>query len=149
MAVKPIPDGYRTVTPYLVVPGVAKVIDFLKQTFDAQEIMRMTRPDGAVGHAEVKIGDSMVMMGEPMGPQAPMPSMLYLYVKDVDAAYKRAIKAGGTSMQEPANQFYGDRNAMVKDSSGNIWGIAAHVEDVAPEEMAKRAEAAMKQRQGS
>ena len=95
MAVKPIPDGYRTVTPYLVVPGVAKVIDFLKQTFDAQEVMRMPRPDGAVAHAELKIGDSIVMMGEPMGPQQPpMPSMLYLYVKDVDAAYQRAVKAG-------------------------------------------------------
>ncbi len=150
MAVKPIPDGFHTVTPYLVVPGLAQVIDFLKQTFDAQEVMRMPRPDGAVAHAELKIGDSIVMMGEPMGPQQPpMPSMLYLYVKDVDAAYQRAVKAGGTSVQGPANQFYGDRNAMVKDSSGNIWGIATHVEDIAPEEMAKRAEAAMKQRQGS
>jgi PhnB protein len=147
MAVKPIPDGFHTVTPYLTVPGVAKLIDFLKQAFEAEETMpRFALPDGRIMHAEVRIGDSMVMMGEPQAPWQPMPASMYLYVKDTDATYKRALQAGATSLMEPADQFYGDRNAGVKDPSGNVWWIATHVEDVKPEEMGKRAEAAMKQR---
>jgi PhnB protein len=146
MAVKPIPDNYHTVTPYLVVPGVAKVIDFLKQTFDAKEVVRMAGPGGAVMHAEIKIGDSIVMMGEPMGPQPPMPAQLYVYVKDVDATYKKALVAGGTSVREVTDQFYGDRNGTVKDPAGNHWGIATHKEDVSPEEMKKRMAAMMQQK---
>jgi PhnB protein len=146
MAVKPIPDGYHSVTPYLVVKGVAKLLGFLKQTFEAREIERIARPDGAIMHAEVRIGDSAVMMGEPMGPHQPMPGSLYVYVSDADAIYKRALEAGATSMQEPADQFYGDRSGGVKDQCGNIWWIATHKEDVAPEELKKRAEAMMKQR---
>src|SRR4030081_1144777 len=146
MAVKPIPDGYHTVTPYLIVPGVAKLIDFLKAAFDAKEIHRMATPDGRIMHAEVKIGDSPVMLGEPMGEWKPMPCMMYLYVKDTDAVYNQALKAGATSAMEPADQFYGDRNAGVKDGTGNLWWIATHKEDVAPEEMKKRSEAAMKKR---
>ncbi len=145
MAVKPIPEGYHTVTPYLVGPGMSKLIDFLKQAFDAKEIMRMARPDGAIMHAEVRIGNSPVMMGEPQGDQKPLPAMLYLYVNDTDATYKRALQAGGTSIMEPSNQFYGDRNGAVRDPCGNQWYIATHVEDVPPEEMAKRAQAAAKQ----
>jgi uncharacterized glyoxalase superfamily protein PhnB len=145
MAVKPIPDGYHTVTPYLVVPGVAKLITFLKQAFGAEETHPPTsRPDGAIMHAEVRIGDSRVMMGEPMGDYKPMPASLYLYVNDTDAVYKRALQAGATSIMEPANQFYGDRNAGVKDELGNFWWIGTHIEDVSPEEIAKRAEAFMK-----
>lgn len=146
MPVKPIPDGFHTVTPYLIVSGVAKLIDFMKQSFEAKEIERMARADGTVMHAEVRIGDSVIMMGEPMGEYQPMPSSLYLYVNDTDATYKRALEAGGTSVKEPANQFYGDRSASVKDPTGNLWGIATHIEDVSPEEMARRAEAFAKQK---
>ncbi len=145
MAVKPIPDGYHTVTPYLTVQGVPKLIDFLKQAFEAQEIERMTQPDGTIGHAEVRIGDSVVMMGEARDEWKPMPSGIYLYVNDTDAVYKRALQAGATSIMEPADQFYGDRSAGVKDSSGNHWWIATHKEDVPPAELKKRAQAAMKQ----
>lgn len=140
--VKPIPDGFHTVTPYLVVPGVAKLIDFLKQAFDATEVFRHALPDGTVSHAELRIGDSRIMMGDSRGEHKPMPAMLYLYLHDVDTAYRRAIQAGATSVQEPANQFYGDRNCGVQDACGNQWWIATHVEDVPPEELKKRADAA-------
>jgi len=143
MAVKHVPDGYRTVTPYLVVKGAAKVIDFAKAAFGAKETVRMPRPDGLIGHAEMKIGDSMVMIAD-HGPEHPQTtSFLYLYVTDVDATYKSALRAGGKSVQEPTTQFYGDRNANVEDPAGNRWGIGTHVEDVSPEEMKKRM-AAMK-----
>jgi len=145
MAVKPIPDGYHTVTPYLVVQRAAKLIDFLKQAFEAKEIECMTQPDGTIRHAEVRIGDSVVMVSEAKDEWKPMPSGIYLYVNDTDAVYKRALQAGATSIMEPADQFYGDRNAGVKDLSGNHWWIATHKEDVPPEEIQKRAEAAMKQ----
>jgi len=145
MAVKPIPDGYHSVTPYLTIPGVAKLLDFLKQAFEAQELHRMPRPDGAIMHAEVRIGDSRVMMGEPMGGCQPMFGSLYLYVHDVDAVYKRALQAGATSTSEPADQFYGDRSAGIKDPVGNQWCIATHKEDVPPEEIVRRAEAFMQQ----
>lgn len=145
MAVKPIPDGYHSVTPYLVVSGASKLIDFLKQSFEAEEIERIASPDGAIMHAEVRIGDSVIMMGDATGESNPMPGTLHLYVNDADAAYQRALRAGATSMREPADQFYGDRSAGVKDAFGNIWWIATHIEDVAPGELKKRAEAAMKQ----
>ena len=139
MAVKPVPEGYHTATPYLIVPGVAKVIDFLKETFDAKETERMSRPDGAIMHAEVRIGDSPIMLGEPVGQFGPMPATVYVYVPDTDACYQRALKAGGISLMEPADQFYGDRKAGVRDPSGNVWWIGTHIEDVAPEEIARRA----------
>ena len=143
MAVKPIPDGFHSVTPYLTVPGVAKLLDFLKQAFEAQELHRLTRPDGTIMHAELRIGDSPVMMGEPMGGSPPMFGSLYLYVHDVDAVYQRALQAGATSVSEPADQFYGDRSAGIKDPVGNQWWIATHKEDVPPEEVARRARAFM------
>jgi uncharacterized glyoxalase superfamily protein PhnB len=149
MAVKPIPDAYHSVTPYLVVPGVAKLIEFLKQAFGAQEVERMARPDGTIMHAEVRIGDSMVMMGEPMGDFQAMPAAIYLYVDDVDAVFRRAVQTGAAPMMEPADQFYGDRNGGVKDPSGNVWWIATHTEDVPPEEMARRAAARSKQQAGA
>ncbi len=139
MAVRHVPEGYHTATPYLVVPGVARVIDFLSQTFDAKETERMTRPDGAIMHAEVRIGDSPIMLGEPAGQFQPMPASIYVYVPDTDAAYQRALRAGATSLMEPADQFYGDRNAGVRDPAGNVWWIGTHIEDVAPEEIARRA----------
>jgi len=145
MAAKPIPDGFHSVTPNLVVHGTDKVLNFLKQAFDAKQIHNMTRPDGTIMHAEVKIGDSVVMMGEAMGNCQPMPSSLYLYVPDADAVYKRALQAGATSTMEIGNQFWGDRVGGVKDPAGNQWMIATHTEDVPPDEMRKRAEAFMKQ----
>jgi PhnB protein len=144
MAVKAIPEGYHSVTPYLTVHGVPTLIDFMKQAFEAQEIERMTRPDGTIGHAEVKIGDSIVMMGEAGGQWQPMPGSIYLYVNDVDATYKRALRAGAVSTMEPIDQFYGDRSAGVKDPSGNQWWIATHKEDLSREELMKRAQVAMK-----
>lgn len=144
MSVKPIPDGYHSVTPYLTVEGAAKLIDFLQQAFDAKVTMRMERPDGTIGHAEVQIGDSVVMLAEASGQWKPMTGAIYLYVNDTDSTYKHALAAGAVSVMEPANQFYGDRNAGIKDTAGNFWWIATHVEDVAPDEMKKRAEAYMK-----
>ncbi|HEV2119083.1 MAG TPA: VOC family protein [Candidatus Bathyarchaeia archaeon] len=136
--VKPIPAGYHSVTPYLIVEGAPKLIAFLKQTFNAEEVARMNGPDGRVAHAEVKIGDSIVMMSDSTAEFKPAESQLYVYVDDIDVAYKRALDAGAISVREPKNQFYGDRSASVKDPTGNTWGIATHVEDVSPEEMQKR-----------
>lgn len=147
MPVKPIPDGYHTVTPVLTVHGAAKLIEFVKQAFDAKETFRMPGPDGSVMHAEMKIGDSMVMLGEATDEWKPMPATVALYVEDADAWYKRALRAGATSVREPADQFYGDRSAGVKDFAGNHWWIHTHIEDVPPEEMSKRAEVWMKQQQ--
>ena len=145
MAVKAILEGYHSVTPYLTVQGAATLLDFLKQAFAATELHRMTRPDGTVGHAEVRFGDSVVMLAEARDEWQPRPGALYLYVHDTDAAYQRALQAGATSLMEPADQFYGDRNAGVKDPVGNHWWIATHKEDVSPEELAKREEAFLKQ----
>jgi len=141
MAVKPIPDGYHTVTPYLVVSDVAGLIDFLEQVFGASETERMERPDGSIMHAEVRIGDSVVMMGEASDEFAPMPGMLHIYLEDVDDAYGRALAAGATSLREPTDEFYGDRAAGVQDAFGNQWWMATHVEDVSAEELQRRAEA--------
>jgi uncharacterized glyoxalase superfamily protein PhnB len=141
MPVKPIPDGYRTVTPYVFADGASSVIEFLKKAFDAEEIKCSRTPDGKVLCAEMRIGDSMVMLTDAGGEWKAMPGSFYLYVKDTDAAYRKAIAAGGTSLMEPSDQFYGDRNAGVKDSAGNLWWIATHVEDVSPEEMKRREEA--------
>ena len=140
-SVKPIPDGCHAITPYLIVARVAKLIDFLKQTFDGQVTEKMEAPDGAIRHAEVKIGDSLVMMGEAGGPNAPRPGTLYLYVTDVDAIYRRALEVGARSLSEPKDQFYGDRSCGIEDPSGNHWYIATHIEDVPPDEMQRRAAA--------
>lgn len=134
----PVPDGFRTVTPFLVVNDGARIIEFLQAAFGAVVRDRMDMPDGSLAHAELKIGDSMIMMGQGNSQWPPMPCMIYLYLPDCDAAYRSAIATGGESLQEPANQFYGDRNARVKDPSGNQWLIGTHIEDVAPEEMARR-----------
>lgn len=144
MAVKPIPDGYHTVTPYLVVEGAAKLLDFLERAFGGKVTERVDRPDGTVGHAEVRLGDSMLMLAEASAQWKAMPALIYLYVPDTDTTYQRALQAGATSVMAPANQFYGDRNGGVKDPFGNMWWIGTHVEDVPPEEMKRRAEASMK-----
>lgn len=143
MTVRPIPEGYRSVTPYLVVDGCAVLIEFVKRAFDAEETFRMDGPGGTVGHAEVRIGDSMVMMADPSSfgeIEPPGRVLLHLYVEDVDKTYQKAIEAGATSMREPENQFYGDRSGGVTDPFGNQWWISTHVEDVPPDEMTKRAE---------
>jgi PhnB protein len=140
--VKPVPDGYHTVTPYIVVPGVAKLIDFAKQAFGATEVHVSKLPDGSVMHAEIKIGDSIIMMGDGGAAFKTFLAMLHLYMDDVDAVYQRAIQAGGKSLREPTDQFYGDRSAAVEDSFGNQWWIATHVEDVTPEEIERRMKAA-------
>jgi PhnB protein len=148
MTVKPIPDGYHTVTPYLIVEGASSLIEFLKKAFDAQETERVVQPDGSIMHAEVTIGDSVVMLSDAMGEWKPMPTSIYLYVNDADATYQRALQAGGTSVMEPANLFYGDRHGSVRDPAGNYWSVATHIEDVPREELAKRAEDFMKQQAG-
>ena len=145
--VKPIPDGYHTLTPFLTVHGAAQLIDFLKQAFDAQEHSRTARPDGTVMHADLQLGDSRLMVAEATEQWKASPAGLYVYVPDTDATYRRALEAGATSLMEPGDQFYGDRNAGVKDAFGNSWWIATHVEDVAPEEMARREKEWMEKQQ--
>ena len=141
MTVQPIPDGYHTVTPYLVVDGASRFIEFLTKAFQAEEIMRMSGPDGTIRHAEVKVGDSHLMITEACEKMSPTPCMLHLYVEDSDAVYKRAVQAGATSEQEPGDQFYGDRTAAVVDPFGYRWYMATHIEDVSEEELKRRMEA--------
>jgi len=138
MAVKPVPDGFHTVTPYLLVKGASGLMEFLKRAFDAQETERMTTPDGTVAHGEMRIGDSMVMLAEASGSNKPVPAMLFLYVPDVDGSYRRALQAGATPAREVRDEFYGDRVGAVDDGFGNQWWLASHIEDVSPEEMARR-----------
>jgi len=149
MPVKAKPDGYHSVTAYLVVDGAARLIDFLQQTFDAEEVERFAAPGNRVGHAEVRIGDSVVMLGDAHGEHKAMKAMLYVYVDDVDATFQRALAAGGTSVQAPADHFYGDRSGGVKDPCGNVWYIATHIEDVSPAELKRRAQAAMQNAGGN
>jgi PhnB protein len=149
MAVNPIPEGYHTVTPGLNVKGCDKLIDFLVAAFGAEERMRMQAPGGGpIMHAEVKIGDSIIMVSEATE-DGPTSTGMMLYVTDCDAAYKRATEAGATSMMPPTDMFWGDRFARLKDPWGNRWGMATHVEDVAPEEMERRAAAFMAAQAGS
>ncbi len=138
MAVKPIPEGYHTVTPYLTVADAEAQIDFLKRAFGAKEKYRHADDQGHVSHAEVKVGDSMVMIGQARGEWTPRQAGFYLYVEDVDSIYKQAIAAGAKSLREPRNEAYGDRSGGVEDSQGNQWWIATHVEDVSPEEINRR-----------
>ena len=136
--VQAIPEGYRTVTPYLIVDGSAMVLEFVKEAFGGEERLRLPGPNGTIGHAEVTIGDSVIMLAD-AGEQWPArPGTIHLYVQDCDATYRRALAAGAISMREPRTEFYGDRMAGVTDPAGNAWWIATRVEDVSPEEMAKR-----------
>ncbi len=137
--VNPIPEGFRTVTPYIVINDAAKLLSFLSAAFGAKEMSSHKLPNGRVMHAQVKIGDSMVMLADAPEGQPSMPCMIYLYVPDTDAVYKTALAAGGISLMEPGDQFYGDRNAGVKDPCGNQWWIATHKEDMSDEELLKRA----------
>ena len=136
--VRAVPEGYHTITQSLVVEGASKLIDFMKKAFDAKEVVRMDMPDGTVGHVELMIGDSRVMIGDATSEWKAMPGRGYLYVNDADAVYERALKAGATSIRGLVNQFYGDRSAVVQDPCGNVWTIATHFEDVSMDEMKKR-----------
>jgi len=147
MAVQPIPEGFHTVTPYLSVEGAKEFVDFLKRAFSAEEIFIHPTPDGGVGHAQLRIGDSMIMLGEVMEPQRPTPASLYLYVPDADAVYHQAVAAGGMSLMEPTDMFYGDHHGGVRDAWGNQWWIATHIRDVGPEELQKAAEEHRRQAQ--
>jgi uncharacterized glyoxalase superfamily protein PhnB len=138
MSVKPIPDGFHTITPYLSVKDARKFLDFAKEALSAEEIFCTNSDDGKIMHAEFKIGDSMMMLSEENEKNPATSCNFYLYVPDTDAAYKKAIDAGAASTMEPANQFYGDRTAGVKDSFGLNWWFGTHVEDVSEEEMEKR-----------
>jgi len=149
---KAIPEGYRTATPYLIIKGAADAIEFYKRAFGATEMLRMADPQGRVGHAEIRIGDSVIMLADEhpamgyRGPRALGGSSvsILLYLEDVDAVFERAVKAGARALRPVANQFYGDRSGALEDPFGHVWTIATHVEDVPPEEMKRRAEAAMK-----
>ena len=132
------PDGYQSVIPYLHVNGATKLIAFMKEVFDAQEIAIYPRPDGTVGHAALRIGDSMIELADVSAEWPAMPCALQVYVPDTDAAYLRALKAGASSLLPPADQFYGDRTASVRDSCGNNWYIATQKEIVSKEEVDRR-----------
>lgn len=151
MGVKPIPEGYSTVNPYIAVEDAAKAIEFYKRAFGAKERSRMPGPGGTIGHAELEIGDSVIMLSDPF-PQSRVKSPkklggttigLMVYVEDVDEVVQQAVDAGAAITMPIENQFWGDRFGQVEDPFGHNWQIATHVEDVAPEEMAKRAEEAM------
>ena len=129
-----VPQGFHTATPYLAVPDAKKQIEFMKQVFGAEEKLRMPNADGSVGHAELKIGDSVIMTGD----AGELQPMLYLYVDDVDAVFKKALDAGASALREPADQFYGDRSAQVRDPLGNVWFLATAKEEVPQEEQMKR-----------
>ena len=149
--VKPIPDGYPQVTPYLIVDGADAAIEFYVKVLDAKERMRMGAPAGKVGHAELELGESLVMLADEnpemniLGPKSVggTPVMISVYVEDVDAVFDTAMSAGATSVREVENQFYGDRTGQFEDPFGHRWSVATHVEDVPPDEMEKRAAAAM------
>ena len=143
MPVKPIPEGFHSVTPLVSVKGAALLIDFIKKAFGATEISRFPAPDGSVMHAEIKIGDSIIMLGETMEGFPSTSMSLYVYVKDADSIYQAAVKAGGESLESPKDQFWGDRVGTIKDFAGNKWMIATHVEDVSSEELERRAKAMM------
>jgi len=153
MPAKAIPEGYHTATPYLIIKGAAAALDFYKKAFGATELFRMASPDGKIGHAEIRIGDSNIMLADEvsgMGYLSPQtlggsPISLMLYVPDVDKAFQQALAAGATTQRPVQDQFYGDRSGTLKDPFGHVWTISTHIEDIPPDEMRRRAETFMKQ----
>jgi len=151
MAVKPIPDGYHMITPYLTVENATEAIEFYKRAFGAEEFLKMDGPNGTVGHAELKIGDSLVMISDPFPQSTVRPpterggptSSVFMYVEDVDAVVQKAVDQGATIEMEVADMFWGDRFGTITDPYGQVWSIATHVKDVPPQEMAERAKEAM------
>jgi PhnB protein len=146
MSKKFIPEGYPQVSPYLLVSDPAGLIQFMQQVFDAKEVRRHADDKGNIAHAEMRIGDSVIMMGGVSGQWPAAPAAMYIYVEDTDAAYKRGLAAGATSLTEPADQFYGDRSAAIKDSFGNQWFIATHLESMSEEEMTRRSQTYLEER---
>jgi len=152
MATKPVPDGYHAATPYLIVKGAAEAIEFYKRAFGATELLRMADPQGRVGHAEIKIGDSVIMLADEhpaMGYRSPRSLggssvSILLYLENVDTVFERAVKTGARVLRPVTDQFYGDRSGTLEDPFGHVWTVATHVEDVPPEEMHRRAQAAMR-----
>ena len=150
MAVKPIPEGYHTVTPYLIINGAASAIEFYQKAFGATELFRFPTPDGKIGHAEIKIGDSPIMLADEFaemgykGPQAlgGSPVSLMIYLEDVDTVFNRAVEAGASVKEAVQDKFYGDRTGTLTDPFGHVWHVSTHKEDVSMEEMEKRAKAA-------
>ena len=154
MPVNPIPKGYHSVTPYLIINDAARAIDFYKKVFEATEVFRMADPSGKVGHAEIKIGDSMIMLADEhpeMGHRSPQslggsPVGMHLYLKDVDSTVEKAVAAGAKLERPVKDQFYGDRSGQIKDPFGHVWTVSTHKEDLSPEEMKKRAASAFNQK---
>src|ERR1700674_988658 len=150
MAVKPIPEGYHSVTPYLIINGATEAIEYYKKAFGAIELLRMPAPGGKIGHAEIKIGDSPIMLADEfseMGYKSPKtlggsPVSLMIYVTDVDTIFDQAVAAGATVKEAVSDKFYGDRMGTLTDPFGHVWHISTHKEDVSMEEMEKRAKAA-------
>lgn len=146
MAVKPVPEGYRTVTPYLIIKGAARAIDFYKQAFGATEIMRFPGPNNTIAHAEIKIGDSVVMLADGAGANEFRDPLalggtgvgLMIYVPEVDKVFKNAVSLGAKQSRQVVDQFYGDRSGTLVDPFGHVWTVATHVEDVSQEEMQRR-----------
>jgi PhnB protein len=153
MTIKNIPDGYHSVTPYLSIKGAAQAIEFYKRAFSATELFRLVAPSGEIGHAEIKIGDSPIMLADPCeeGPFRNPQSLggssvgLHVYVEDVDTLFVQAVDAGAKAVRPLQDQFYGDRTGTVEDPFGHVWFLATHKEDLAPEEINRRAEALFKQ----
>jgi len=151
MATQPIPEGYSTISPYLAVDDAAEAIAYYKKAFGAEETVRMEAPDGKIGHAELKIGDSHVMLSDPFPQASTTPpkelggtsASIFMYVEDVDAVVQQAVGAGATVRMEVEDQFWGDRFGSITDPFGHIWSIATHVEDLTPEEIEERGKAAM------
>jgi PhnB protein len=151
MTAKPIPEGYHALTPYLAVDDAAQAIEYYRKAFGAQERVRMETPDGKIGHAELEIGDSLVMLSDTFPQASTRPpkelggtsASVFMYAEDVDAVVKQAVGAGATVTMEVADQFWGDRFGTVTDPFGHVWSIATHVEDLTPEEIAERSKAAM------
>lgn len=148
-AVSPIPAGYHSVTPYLLVKGAGAALDFYRRAFDAQELMRMAMPDGAIAHAEIRIGDSPIMLADEgdqstdLGQKSPTTLgatsvSVMLYVDRVDALFEQALAAGATALRAVQDQFYGDRSGTLRDPYGHVWTLATHIEDVSPEEIDRR-----------
>ena len=154
--VRPIREGYSTVTPYLFIKGAASAIDYYKKVFGAQEIMRLNAPNGLIGHAELRIGDSMIMLSDEnpqWGNKSPQTlggsaTSLHVYVKDVDSVVQGAVDAGAQLIRAVKDQFYGDRSGSLLDPFGHLWSVATHIEDVSPEEIKKRMAAVMSQAAG-
>jgi PhnB protein len=157
MPVKPIPDGYYTATPYLIVKDAANAMEFYKKAFGATELMRLSEPSGRIGHAEIKIGNSIIMLADEfpdMGYHSPQslggsPVSILLYVEDVDARYNQAVTAGAKALRPVKDQFYGDRSGTLVDPFGHVWSLATHKQDMSPEEIQKRFESFMKQSAGA